>query len=493
MPSSCWSAARSTISARMTNFCTAATSTSISGTCSTATPNEARPMSNLPSLARPRREISVGVLVSAFESETASVFVRTTPASEHLVLYVLVAMLLLGLGLISVTKLDRIVTAPGRIISSEGSLYVQPLDKAIVRDIKVRVGDVVKKGQVLATLDPTFAGADLAQLQEKTASTAALAARLQAEYENKPYVAQPSGDKHALIQAALYQQRQSEYKASLADFDARIRAMQGKIERLKKDVANYSSRLKVASDIEEMHAKLERDGWGSKLKTLNAKDTRVEITRLMSESQNEIGETAQELQAIQAQRAVSVDKRRSEIASELVTASNTLKKAQKVNQLVTLEAPADAIVLKIGDASVGTVVGPSGDANRGALFTLVPLGDKLEAEIKVEAKDIGFIQVGDPVEMKLDAYNFLRHGTAKGRIETISEGSFTDGENSENRSPYFKVRIGFTDVHLHDVPASFRLIPGMTLTGDIMIGKRTILSYLVEGALRTGSEAMREP
>lgn len=457
-------------------------------------------MSNLPSLARPRREVSVGALVSAFESETASVFVRTTPVSEHLVLYVLVGMLVLGLGLISITKLDRIVTGTGRIISSEGSLYVQPLDKAIVRDIKVRVGDVVKKGQVLATLDPTFAGADLAQLQEKMASTQALAARLEAEYNNKPYVADPSDDRHAIIQASLYQQRQSEVKASLADFDARIHGSEAKIERLKKDVANYGHRLQVASDIEKMHATLERDGWGSKLKTLNATDTRVEITRLMSESQNEIAETQEELRAVQAQRAVYVDKRRSDIATDLVTARNTLsqvqedlKKAQKVNQLVTLESPADAIVLKVGDASVGTVVGPAGDATRGALFTLVPLGDTLEAEVKIEAKDIGFIQVGDPVEVKLDAYAFLRHGTAKGVIETISEGSFTDGENSDNRSPYFKARIAFTDVHLRDVPTSFRLIPGMTLVGDVNIGKRTILSYLVEGALRTGSEAMREP
>ena len=50
-----------------------------------------------------------------------------------------------------------------------------------------------------------------------------------------------------------------------------------------------------------------------------------------------------------------------------------------------------------------------------------------------------------------------------------------------------------TDTHLHNVPADFRLIPGITLSGDIMVGRRTILSYLVEGGLRTGSEAMREP
>jgi HlyD family secretion protein len=87
----------------------------------------------------------------------------------------------------------------------------------------------------------------------------------------------------------------------------------------------------------------------------------------------------------------------------------------------------------------------------------------------------------------------MRHGTAKGAIKAISEGSFTTDENNTPVNPYFKVRVSIKEVHLRNVPPDFRLIPGMTLVGDIMVGKRTLLSYLVEGALRTGSEAMREP
>ena len=101
--------------------------------------------------------------------------------------------------------------------------------------------------------------------------------------------------------------------------------------------------------------------------------------------------------------------------------------------------------------------------------------------------------MGDPVEVKLDAYDYLRHGTAKGTIKTISEGSFTIGENQEQRSPYFRARVALNDVSLRNVPAGFRLIPGMTLAGDVVVGRRTILSYIIQGGLRTGSEAMREP
>jgi multidrug efflux pump subunit AcrA (membrane-fusion protein) len=127
------------------------------------------------------------------------------------------------------------------------------------------------------------------------------------------------------------------------------------------------------------------------------------------------------------------------------------------------------------------------------LFTLVPLEGALEADVRIAADDLGFIKVGDPVQIKLDAYRYMRHGTAKGVIKTISEGSFTTDDNNVPVPPYFKVRVAIQEVHLRDVPKDFRLIPGMTLVGDIMVGKRTILSYLVEGALRTGSEAMREP
>jgi len=97
------------------------------------------------------------------------------------------------------------------------------------------------------------------------------------------------------------------------------------------------------------------------------------------------------------------------------------------------------------------------------------------------------------VQLKLDAYRFLQHGTAKGVVKTISEGSFTTDDNNVPVDPYFKVRVAIKDAHLRHVPKDFRLIPGMTLAGDIMVGRRTILSYLVEGGLRTGSEAMREP
>ncbi|HXQ51022.1 MAG TPA: HlyD family type I secretion periplasmic adaptor subunit [Stellaceae bacterium] len=457
-------------------------------------------MSNLPSLARQRRDLSVDAVVSAFESDTQAVILRTSPRSEHLSLYVLLAMVFVGLVLMSVTKLDIVVAGDGRTVGTEGSFYVQPFDKGIVRAINVKVGDVVKKGEVLATLDPTFASADVAKFEQTLASAEADKARLEAEQSGQPYHPD-AGGQYELLQEAIYQQRQSLYRSSVANFDAQIGTGESAIARLKQDAETYNQRLKVSSDVEKMRAQLQQMGWGSKLEALSATDARLEIERLKSFSTNQIAETQHTVDSLKAQRATFIGNWSSEIAQWLANDRNTiaqvkedLAKANRAHDLVNITAPTDAYVLKIGKASVGGIVGTGAvDAGSDPLFTLVPVGTPLEVEMAVEAKDIGFIRVGDAVTVKFAAYQFIRYGTAKGVIKSISSDSFTTDYNNQVAPPYYKARVALTDVHLHDVPSTFALMPGMTLTADIMAGRRTILSYLLEGALRRASEAMREP
>jgi HlyD family type I secretion membrane fusion protein len=443
----------------------------------------------------PRRSKAVGEVVGAFESDTAALFLRTAPANEHIILYVLGAMLVLAVGLMAVVKLDRVVTSIGRIVPAAGELYVAPFDSGIVRQVNVKAGDVVRKGQVLATLDPTFTHADLLQLQQKLGSDEAAVARLEAELSGRPYLFSASDPDQAL-QGGIWQKRQAEYRFNLTDFDS-----ESQVRQYESDAREYAKRLKLADDVEKVYQPLLDKGYVSKLQLMQATDERTEMGRLLSDAQNQMVSLGQTLASLKAQRDSFIQKWHSDTGTELVTVRNdldatrqNLQKAQKLSDLSTLNAPEDAVVLKVGKVSSGSVAG-SGAQNIGQdpLFTLVPLDAPLEADVKVNARDIGFIKIGDPVELKLDAYRFMQHGTAKGVIRTISEGSFTTDDNNTPVEPYFKVRVNIKEVHLRNVPADFRLIPGMTLAGDIMVGRRTILSYLVEGGLRTGSEAMREP
>jgi hemolysin D len=449
---------------------------------------------------RPRSD-AVGQIVGAFESDTVAVFLRTAPVSEHLTLYVLIAVLVTSVGLSAVVKLDRVVTSIGRVVPSTGSLYISPFDTSIVRGVLVKTGEVVKKGQALATLDPTFTHADLLQLQHKLASDEAAVARLEAELAGQTYRFDVS-DAYQLLQGGIWQKRLAEYHSNLADFDGRIRSTEAQVAQYEADFRQYERRLKLAGNVEKLYEPLLEKGYVSKLQAMQATDERTEMGRLLQDAENQVASLRQTLASVKAQRDAYIQKWHSDTGTELVINRNdldatrqNLQKALKLSELSTLNAPADAIVLSVGKISPGSVTAGGASQNQAqeALFTLVPLDAAVEADVKVNAQDIGFISVGDPVQLKLDAYRFMRHGTAKGVIKAISEGSFTTDDNNVPVDPYFKVRVRIKEVHLRNVPPNFRLIPGMTLVGDVMVGRRTILSYVVEGALRTGSEAMREP
>jgi membrane fusion protein, hemolysin D len=457
-----------------------------------------RTAGGLPALQR--RSRAVGEILGAFESDTVAVFHKTAPANEHVILYTLTAMVVITVLLMAVVKLDRVVTSTGRIVPTGGELFVSPFDTSIVRQVNVKPGDVVRKDQPLALLDPTFAHADLRQLQEKSDSDQAAVARLEAELDGKPYVFSASNTYQAL-QGALWEKRQSGYRFNISDYDSRIHAAQAQVAQYEADTKEYKKRLTLADEVERTYQPLLAKGYVSKLQAMQASDERTEMGRLLGDAQNQVAALSQTLASLRAQRESYIQKWHSDAASELVTVRNdlgatrqNLLKAEKMSELATLNAPANAVVLKVGKISRGSVAASGAQsAGQEPLFTLMPLDTLLEAEVSVSSADIGFIKVGDPVQIKLDAYRFMQHGTAQGTIKSISEGSFTTDENNVPVSPYFKVRVAIKEVHLRNVPENFRLIPGMTLLGDIIVGRRAILSYLVEGALRTGSEAMREP
>jgi HlyD family type I secretion membrane fusion protein len=468
-------------------------------------------MPPLPSLIRPKtggtkpgKDLLSGP-ISAFESETQAVLVRTTPYSEHAILHVIAGIIVLAVILMAVIKLDRVVTSAGQLVPTRGTLFVQPLDRAIVRLIKVHTGDVVKAGQVLAELDPTFAQADVTQYQLHLASATALVTRLEAELADRPYAGGTNPSE--VLQMSIWRQRQSEFNQMVASDDAKIHSAESAVTKAQQDVTLYDQRLDYARKNEAMEKKLYDDGNGSMLKLLAAQDTRAETDRLLQESRNALIGGRHDLDSLKALREQDIGKWKDDTGTQLVAARDDLHqteqflaKANKTNDLITLQAPEDAVVLDIGPASTGSIV----DANSSLvkpMFTLMPISGPLEAEVQIKGQDIGFVRVGDTVRIKMDAYPYMRHGVATGKIMSISEGSFATADAGSIQSssggtpttPYFKALVSVDSSELHNVPTNFRLIPGMTLTGDVLVGKRTMLSYLIEGGLRTVDESMREP
>lgn len=441
-------------------------------------------------------------IVRLFQSETAEILEAPEPAGIRATTYIAAALVVALVLIATTTRLDRVIeSVGGEIVTTTPTEVLQSLDPALIKTLNVRVGDRVKAGEVLATLDPTFAAADADALRLQVANYDAQIARAEAELAGRAYMPPPASDADAArygeIQKALFAQRKSQYDEQMRAYDAQIAQYKATLAKFKNSEARYADRMALAKEIEQMRATLAAAQVGSRLNLLTATDQKTELLRNLEFDHNSMVETEQQLQAAVATRDAFAQKWLADTSQELVTARKErdtarqqFEKAQRKKDLVRLVASEDSVVLRMAQLSVGSVLK---DAE--PLMYLAPLNAPVEAEVRIAPRDIGFIRPGDPVKIKLDAFDFVEHGMVTGRISWISEGAFMTDErtNQPTQEPYYKARIALTDTSLRNVPNGFRLIPGMTVKADVHIGTRSILMYMVSGAMHHLSEAMREP
>jgi hemolysin D len=446
-------------------------------------------------LATPGREVRV------FQSETAEILEAAQPSQSLLLVFVLTGVFVSLLLIAVCLRVDRVISSTsGEIVTVDPTVVLGALDQSIIKTIDVAEGQQVEKGELLATLDPTFTTADVGALKAQVAGLDAQIARCKAELAQKPFDLAPGSDpvanSYIAAQRGYYLQRKAQFDAQVRSYNEQIAQYKATIVKYQTDEARYGDRAKISAQIEQMRATLAAEQVGSRLNLLAATDQKLEIERALEFDSGAIVESQHELDATTSTREAFVQQWYGQVSQELVSAQTSrdaageqLTKATKHQDLVRLEAPEESVVLKIAKLSPASVLSASDP-----LLYLAPLRSPLEAELHVAARDIGFIRVGDRVSIKLDAYNFVDHGMVEGKVHSISEGSFTTDDKSDKTvDPYYKVRVALSAVTLHNVPAGFRLVPGITLKGDIHIGNRSLFTLLFSGIIRGFDEAMREP
>ena len=442
----------------------------------------------------PAREVRV------FQSETAEILEGPEPLKAHLTVVILAGMFASLLLVVACMRVDRVISSlSGEIVTVEPTVVLGALDQSIIKTIDVSEGQKVMKGDLLATLDPTFTRADVGALKSQVANLNAQIARCQAELAQKPFdmplQTDPVANTYISAQREYYLQRKAQFDAQVHSYNDQIAQYKSTIVKYQTDEARYGDRAKISQEIEQMRATLAAAQVGSKLNLLAATDQKLEIQRALEFDRNAAVESQHQLDSTIATRDAFIQQWFGQVSQELVTAQGPrdgaveqLTKATKHQDLVRLEAPVDGMVLKLAKLSPLSVLS-QGDP----LLYLAPLNSPLEAEIHVAARDIGFIRVGDDTTVKLDAYSFVEHGTVDGTVKSISEGTFTTDQNGSPTEAYYKVRIALKPVTLHNVPPNFRLVPGITLSGDIHVGSHSLFMYLASGIMRGVGEAMREP
>jgi HlyD family secretion protein len=437
---------------------------------------------------------AVSRLILEFQTDARVIEEGPVPAMARMTLYALLAFILAAIAWAALSLVDQVVVARGRLITTASNLVVQPIETSIVRSIDVKAGDVVRRGDRLGTLDQTFTEADSEQLRIRLGSLSAQVMRLDAEMEGRPYVMSASATVDEKLQDVIASKRAQQYSARLDAFDRQVARAEAGIATKRADQEALSQRLAVAREVEQMRGTLFQREVGSRIQQLEAQSVRLQIERDLQLSANEILELHQETARTRADREAFIQDWRQKTAEELVSArrehdaiEQQFEKAKRRNALVDLMAPADAVVLEVAQRSIGSVL-----REAEPLFTLVPLDVPIEAEVSVDARDIGLVRTGAPVRLKLDAYPFQKHGTIDGTVRTITEDSFVDKEN-KGQAAFYRARVTLTSTTLRGAPETFRLIPGMTVAAEIKGGERTVLSYFLYPLIRGLDESIREP
>jgi len=444
--------------------------------------------------------------ILCFQPDSVLLERAAPPLGARVTLYVLAGAIAFLILWSVFGRIDRIVTGEGRIVTMSQPVVLQAYSISIVKDIRVRMGQRVKKDDVLVVLDPTFAQADMSRLEERVTSLSVHLRRLQCELDEQDFPPPPapgaplptaSEQREQRIQTDIWRSRRDEYVARIRTYDEERKKLRTEIEATEADLAHRLERLKVYREFENMREKLYQQGIEACAGWLEVKKDRLTVESDALRLKSSIQESRYELARVESDRNAYITGWRSAAAQELVTvrreldeAAEQYNKAKKMGDLVNIRAPMDAVVLEIAKRNAGSVANEAE-----ALVTLVPDDAPLEVEVEIQPQDIGYVQPGQTARVKLTTLPFQRHGKIDAVLKAVSKDAFQKNTPAGEQSVY-RARLELPPApldSLRNLPDGFALLPGMTVTAEINVGERRIIEYFLYPVLAGFDEGLREP
>ncbi len=421
-------------------------------------------------------------------------------------LWILASLVLLSCIWAFVAELDVVAVAQGRLITPSQLQIVQPAESGIVREILVREGESVVAGQVLARMDPRLSDADERQLANEIAIRRLQLRRIDAELSGTLLSRRP--DEPAVLFAQVDQQHRARRQAHI-DTLATERAVLVKAEQdLKMSIeveAKLGRTLPIYREQESAIDQLTRDGFAGKMMLLDRRRDRIEKEQdlaaqqfTMASLKATISQSQQRLSQLQSAYRQGLHGERVDTEASLHRLRQDRDKLSHRQSLLELKAPHDGVVKDLATRTIGSVV-----SSGTVLMTVVPSNELLQAEVWLTHLDAGLIELGQSVRLKMAAYPFQRYGTLDGRVVHISPDAndLPQATNLERRRggdehvlpvTGYRTLIATDARDVQSQGRRFRLAPGMQVSAEIFLGRRTVVDYILSPVQGTLQEAGRE-
>ncbi|MET3524637.1 HlyD family type I secretion periplasmic adaptor subunit [Mesorhizobium abyssinicae] len=400
----------------------------------------------------------------------------------------------------AVTHLSGAVVASGNFVANSYVKKVQHPTGGVVEKIFVQEGDKVNAGEVLVQLNPTHTRANLAIVTKRLDELAARLARLEAERDDLTEIVFPEGllARRGVAEVALamhsekrlFESRRHSREGNKAQLAERIAQYEHEVEGLKAQEIAYDESIDIlGKEIAALSGLREQrivsDQRLNSLKTQLAMfgGERSEKIASQARTTGQIAETRLQIAQIEHDLKSEAGRELAEVQAQV--AENLERKAAAEDELrrSDIVAPQSGIVHQLAVHTVGGVVTPADP-----IMLIVPEGDELALEVRIQPKDIDQIQLGHKAMLRMSAFNLRTTPVLTGYVSLIAADLATDEKTGVS---YYLVRLSVPHAELTKLK-DLTLVAGMPAEAMIQTGERTVLSYLVKPLADQISRAFRE-
>lgn len=414
-------------------------------------------------------------------------------------IFVRSAMVMLSVGFVALiawagtTQIKETATTFGQVMPTGAVNKIQHLEGGIISEIMVRDGDLVEKGQVLMRLKPEAAQAELSQAETRLASLRLEAERYRAIAESREPDFSLLMDRYpelAKNQQEIYRIKTELNNSQRQILDVQIKERNAELAQLAQQEATLRRSVDLLSQEVTMRRSLYEQGLNSKVLFLNiqrelneAQGNLSGVIAEMARARETIAEAnlrQNELEHSQREEALSELGR---LGGEIALADELLRKLRDRVARLEIRAPAKGYIKGLQFTTIGGVIAPAQ-----VVMELVPTDDALVAETRISTEDIGHVHLGQPVTVKVSAFDYIRYGSIRGELVSISASTFVDEEGR----PYYKGTVALDSDTVGEGASAQPIIPGMTVQADIQTGERTLLQYLLKPVYVSLDQAFSE-
>ncbi len=394
----------------------------------------------------------------------------------------------------AVTQVEEIARGQGQVVPTREIQVVQSLEGGILQELLVAEGDRVEKGQILLRISDVQFSSEERGTEARTLGLRAKKTRLKAEADGTAFTLPPEilqkAPKVAENEKALYESRQKELATSFTILDDRINKATADLEEVKAEISRLTNSRAGLNREYTITRDMVAKRAVPKLEQIRLERELADIGGQINARSKEKEGLEAELSAVKNERQSQVEKFRStaltelnEVETQISALNESLKSIGDRVDRTEIRAPASGIVNAIRLKTVGGVVEPAMQ-----LVEIVPVDDELKIIAKVAPSDMAFLKRGQPVKVKISAYDSQIYGALDGELVRIAANSTSDREGNVT----FEIEVKTVRNYLGDAANPLPITPGMVAEVNVVTGRRTIMYYLLKPLRRTMDRALAE-